>query len=90
MHAVGSAAEICFRVAAFVGSGTARPPSDKGVIIVGSGVDDSVGGELLRQIHVRAHVSEPELQHGHAGDLQSPAQCVHVGGNVAQIFGEER
>src|SRR5207302_8977847 len=31
------AAEICFRVAAFVGSGTARPPTDKGVLSVGSG-----------------------------------------------------
>ena len=54
-----------------------------------AGVNDFCGG-AVRQVDVRAFIAESELQHGHTGNLQSFAQGVNFGSDVAEIFREKR
>src|SRR5205823_10401786 len=66
------------------------PPSERGVVVVGAGVDHAIFGHAMRKINMRAGVAESELQDGHAGNFVVLPQGVNVGGDVAEIFGEER
>ena len=38
---------------------------------------------------VRADVAKSELEHGHTRNLQEFAEGVHIGRDVAKIFGEK-
>ena len=53
---------------------------------MGSGVDDSVSREAMRQIDMSAGVAERELQYRHAGNLVPLPQGSYVRCNDAQIF----
>ena len=90
VNAVIAAAHIGFGVAAFVLGGGGVPPSDGGIVVMSAGVDDSFVVAAMGQIHVRAFVSEAELEHGHARNLQALAQRVDFRRDVAEVFGEER
>src|SRR5215467_4252457 len=88
MDAVFRASDIRFRVAAFMIGCRRAPPTEDGVIVVSSGVDDLARGSM-RKVDVRPFVAETELQHRHARNLEAIAQGVNFGCDVAQILGEE-
>ncbi len=44
----------------------------------------------MRQIHVRAFIAEPKLQHGDSRNLQPSPQRMNLRSDVAQIFRKER
>src|SRR5258708_22189210 len=43
----------------------------------------------MGKVAVRADVAKTELQHSHAGNIQSLAQGVHVGRDVTQVLGKK-
>ena len=55
-----------------------------------AGVDDAVRGESVGQVHVSPRIAEAKLQYCHAGNVETFTQRMHVGSDVAEIFGKER
>ena len=66
------------------------PPAQRGVVIVSAGVDDAIGRETMRQINMGAGIGETKLQHRQSGNLVTLPQRMHLGRDVAQVFGEKR
>src|SRR5712671_1616106 len=89
MNSVTTLAYVGEGVAAFVLRGAGIPPSCSRVIIMRAGINNFLAGAAMRQVHMRAFVSESELEHRHARQLQPIAQGMHFGGDVAEILGKE-
>src|SRR5438105_647078 len=53
-------------------------------------VDHAIRGEAVRQVHVGSGIAEAKLQDGHAGNVMTLAERVHLGSDVTQVLGEER
>ena len=83
-------AEVCFHRRPFDIAGPGAPPSQGCVIVVRACIGNGIRVKAVRQIKMRSGIAEAELQHTHAGKLQPVAQGMHLRGNVAQIFGNER
>src|SRR5216683_1604456 len=77
-------------VAAFVLSGAGIPRARGSVVVMRAGINNFLAGASMRQVHMRAFVSESELEHRHARQLQPIAQGMHFGGDVTEILGKER
>src|SRR5512140_2031459 len=89
LNCIFGISQITGNEAAFV-LGDRLPPPDGGVVVVRAGVDDGVLFVAVRQIDVRAGISEAKLQHAHARHLVAFAECVHLGGDDSKVFGDER
>ncbi len=57
---------------------------------MGAGVNHGVGLITMWQVDVRAGIAEAELQDSHAGHLQTFAKRVDLGGDEAEVLGNER
>jgi len=90
VHPVGAWTDVGFDRAALIIIPDRIPPAERGVVIVGTGINDAICRQAMRQVIVRALISKTELQHRHAGNLQALSQRVNFGRDVAEIFGEER
>ena len=69
MDTVIAAADVGVGITALVICGAGIPPSDDRVVIMRARVHDFSCG-TVRQVHVRAFIAEPELQHSHTRHLQ--------------------
>src|ERR1700761_169965 len=65
------------------------PPAQRGVVIVGPGVDNGVGYITMGQVVVRCPVAETKLQDAHAGQIKLLAQLIDLMRDQPQIFGDE-
>src|SRR5437868_2989890 len=70
--------------------GARVPPAQGSVIVMGARVDDAIGREPVRKIHVGAGITKAELQHSQSRNVMAIAQRVNVGRDVAEVFSEER
>src|SRR6185312_11191919 len=82
-------AEIGLHVDALVERGVLTPPAERGVVVVSTGVDDSVGDVAMREIGVAAALCEAELQDPHAWHAEVFAQLVDFRSDEAEVFGDE-
>ena len=64
---VGDGLQIALYVPSFSLTCFFSPPAQGSVVVVGTGVNDGVGYELMRQIQVAFTVGESELKDSHAG-----------------------
>src|SRR3984957_9723834 len=66
------------------------PPSQRGVVVVGSGIDNSVSYITMGQVVVRPPAAKAELQNPHARQIELLPQRIHFARNHAQVFGDQR
>ena len=89
MNAVFAASNIRLGITALVLCRAGLPPACHGVVVMRAGIDDLALG-AVRQVDVRAFVSETKLQNGHSRNLQPVPQGVDLRSDVAQVFSKER
>ena len=70
--------------------GRVAQPADRGVVVVGAGVDDAVRrvafGSILGGLRI---VAERELKHAHAGKIELVAQRVHIRRDDTEVFRDD-
>ena len=70
--------------------GSLGEPAQRGVVVVGAGVDDLVATQVVRQEDVLGIVQEGQLQHGHAGQAGVGQQLAQAVGLKPQVLGHQR
>ena len=90
MHSVFGLTQIISCTLFFFCIGGVLPPADGRVIVMGAGIDHAVRSKILGKIDARARIAKTELQHLHSGNAEPLTQRVHLLGNQAQVFSNER